>query len=85
MPSSVYKYDGLAKGLKLMNSKGVAGMKYYLGDGSSKGHEYGLVNVAAFLAQSMKETIKYDACDENSVCNVIGMVWLPGNFHFCDN
>jgi predicted chitinase len=27
---------------------------------------YALVNVAAFLAQSMKETIKYDACDENS-------------------
>ena len=30
------------------------------------GHVYGLVNVAAFLAQSMKETIQYDACDENS-------------------
>ena len=27
---------------------------------------YGLVNVAAFLAQAMKETIRYDACDENS-------------------
>ena len=26
----------------------------------------GLVNIAAFLAQSMKETIKYDACDENN-------------------
>ena len=25
-----------------------------------------MVNIAAFLAQSMKETIKYDACDENS-------------------
>ena len=27
---------------------------------------YGLVNIAAFLAQAMKETIRYDACDENS-------------------
>ena len=27
---------------------------------------YGLVNVAAFLAQAMEETIRYDACDENS-------------------
>ena len=26
----------------------------------------GLVNIAAFLSQSMKETIKYDACDENN-------------------
>ncbi len=26
----------------------------------------GLTNVAAFLAQSMKETIVYDACDENN-------------------
>ena len=24
------------------------------------------VNIAAFFAQSMKETIQYDACDENS-------------------
>ena len=27
---------------------------------------YALVNLAAFLAQSMKETIRYDACDENN-------------------
>ena len=25
-----------------------------------------MVSVAAFLAQSMKETIQYDACDENN-------------------
>ena len=66
MPSTIYNYDGLAEGLKLMNSNGVAGMYYYLGDDSSDGYRYGLANVAAFLAQSMKETIKYDACDENS-------------------
>jgi hypothetical protein len=62
----VYVYDGLAQGLKVMNSKGVAGKKYYLGDDSRNGKLYGLVNVAAFLAQSMKETIKYNACDENN-------------------
>lgn len=66
VPSTIYKYDGLEKGLKVMITKGVAGMKFYLGDDSSNGHKKGLVNVAAFLAQSMKETIKYDACDENS-------------------
>jgi len=37
-----------------------------MGDESDNGHLYGLVNLAAFLAQSMKETIKYNACDENS-------------------
>ena len=29
-------------------------------------HLYGLVNLAAFIGQSMKEPIQYDACDENS-------------------
>eukprot|EP00959_Pyramimonas_sp_CCMP1952_P234850 4906912-Pyramimonas_sp.AAC.1 len=35
-------------------------------DSAPDAWKYGLVNVAAFLAQSMKETIKYDACDENN-------------------
>lgn len=30
------------------------------------GHVYGFINIAAFLAQSMKETIQNDACDEKS-------------------
>ena len=50
-----------------MNSQGVAGMYFYLGDNNGeKGYQYGLTNVAAFLAQSMKETIKYNACSENN-------------------
>ncbi|KAL7533832.1 hypothetical protein ACHAXR_008669 [Thalassiosira sp. AJA248-18] len=70
IPSTIYKHDGLAKGLTVMNTQGVAGMYYYLGgptsqDGNKATH-YGLTNVAAFLAQSMKETIKYDACSENN-------------------
>ena len=57
-----------------MNIQGVANMFYYLGDEGEgeAGHQYGLTNVAAFLAQSMKETIKYDACSENSWDNVGG-------------
>ena len=35
-------------------------------DSQPNARTYGLVNLAAFLAQSMKETIKYDACDENN-------------------
>lgn len=38
---------------------------------------YGLVNVAAFLAQAMKETIRYDACDENSWDRVGSMEMYP--------
>jgi predicted chitinase len=64
---SVYTFDGLMNGLSVMSSKGVAGKTFYLGnDDKDKGSMYGLVNIAAFLAQSMKETIKYNACDENS-------------------
>ena len=107
-PSTIYKHAGLDKGLRVMNSQGVAGMTFYLGEddnsalkrrrelveGESSGDReqfegesseelgagddeevgervhrvlggddayiYGLVNVAAFLAQSMKETIKYN-------------------------
>lgn len=49
-----------------MHSQGVAGKKIYLGGDCKHCHMYGLINVAAFLAQAMKETIRYDACDENS-------------------
>jgi hypothetical protein len=39
----------------------------------------GLVNVAAFLAQSMKETIKYDACD---LGGHIELKWIAGMFYW---
>jgi predicted chitinase len=49
-----------------MYNDGVANKYFFMGDDSSNGYKYGLVNIAAFLAQSMKETIQYNACDENS-------------------
>ena len=64
--STVYRYNDLLEGLRVMYKYGVANKFFYIGDESSQGHIYGLVNVAAFLAQSMKETIRYNACDENS-------------------
>ena len=67
VPSSVYRYDDFKASLYIMASEGVAGKKFYIGEKDvDNGHVYGLVNIAAFLAQSMKETIQYDACDENS-------------------
>ena len=66
LPSTVYKYADFRESLSVMATEGVAGKKFYIGEDVTNGHVYGLVNIAAFLAQSMKETIKYDACDENS-------------------
>ena len=52
-----------------MYKQGVNGKKIYMGGNDPQCrhcHMYGLVNVAAFLAQALKETVRYDACDENS-------------------
>ena len=51
-----------------MYLEGVGDLSFYLGEDAvgEQGTVIGLVNIAAFLAQSMKETIKYDACDENN-------------------
>merc|ERR1719356_1337093 len=66
IPSTIYRYEDFLEGIKAMAIDGVASKKLYIGEDVDNGHVYGLVNIAAFLAQSMKETIQYDACDENS-------------------
>ncbi len=58
-PSSVYRFDGFFGGMQVMHSEGVAGKKLYMGGDCAHCHMYGLINVAAFLAQAMKETIRY--------------------------
>jgi hypothetical protein len=67
-PSKIYKAADLLSALSIVgNEPGVAGKTFYLGEeGVDLGWEYGLVNLAAFLAQCMNETILYDACDENN-------------------
>ena len=64
--STVYRYRGFKDGLVVMHEEGVGGSYFYLGDDSDIGYKIGLVNIAAFIAQSLKETVKYDVCDENS-------------------
>jgi len=59
VPSTVYRFDGFFSGMQIMHSEGVADDKLYMGGDCSHCHMYGLVNVAAFLAQAMKETIRY--------------------------
>lgn len=65
--SSVYHFSDFHAGLIAMATRGVANKRLYIGEENvENGHVYGLVNVAAFIAQSMKETIEYDSCDENN-------------------
>lgn len=64
-PSTMYHWEDLIQALNGMSEKGVGGVKFWLGNAGDD-PKYGMVSVAAFLAQSMKETIQYDACDENN-------------------
>lgn len=63
--SSIYHYDGLVKALGVMTLHDVRSGNFYLGEGMGDvAARYGLVNLAAFLAHSMAQSIKYDICDE---------------------
>lgn len=68
-PSRIYHGVDLISAVDSMALDGVGSMRLYLGgasDSDANATRYALVNLAAFLAQSMKETIRYDACDENN-------------------
>uniref|UniRef100_A0A0G4GP66 Histidine kinase n=1 Tax=Chromera velia CCMP2878 TaxID=1169474 RepID=A0A0G4GP66_9ALVE len=64
-PSSIYTWSDMVAGVRKMHLTGVGTSRLWLGDEGDT-TLYGLVSVAAFIAQSMKETIKYDVCDENN-------------------
>jgi hypothetical protein len=67
-PSEVFTFSHFRQGLRVMYEDGVAGKYFYLGTQTSSNASqwYGMVNIAAFLAQVMKEAMKYNACDENN-------------------
>lgn len=68
-PSYLYTWRGFQLALKKMTTGVGPGEKnfFYIGDGfSDNSLEYGLVNVAAFIAHGISQAIYYDACDENS-------------------
>ncbi|GAA6136341.1 hypothetical protein NBRC116583_00880 [Arenicella sp. 4NH20-0111] len=69
VPSSIYKWADFLDALNPMHNTGIAGVKFWLTDPDANevtNVQYAKVAIAAFLAQSMKETIKFDACDENN-------------------
>lgn len=65
-PSNVYTFSDFTKGMKVMYEIGAANNYFYIGDDSAQGYEYGVANIAAFLAQVMKESLRYNTCDENN-------------------
>ena len=68
-PSYLYTWRGFIQALRKMTSGIGPGEKnfFYVGDGESPNSlNYGLVNIAAFLADGFVKAIHDDACDENS-------------------
>jgi predicted chitinase len=68
-PSTIYKFQDFVAAVTAMYLDGIGDFQLYLGDPDASDDvraKQGLVNLALFLAQSMKETIQYDACDENN-------------------
>ncbi|GAA0371575.1 hypothetical protein GCM10009092_39880 [Bowmanella denitrificans] len=69
IPSTVYKWGDFLSALNAMHNQGVGDVKFWLIDENADEATnilYAKVAIAAFLAQSMKETIQYNACDENN-------------------
>lgn len=71
VPSTVYKAQDLLAGVNAAVT-GIAGL-YFISNGIE-----GKLNIAAFLAESMKETILYDVCDENN-WDLVGGVYPASN------
>eukprot|EP00804_Cyclotella_cryptica_P023447 CCRYP_012107-RA/>CCRYP_012107-RA protein AED:0.04 eAED:0.04 QI:401/1/1/1/1/1/3/349/588 len=64
-PSIKYTFDYLVTALDRMAIQGFgADFQFLLGNEKKDEYIYGLVNLAAFLANAMVESIQYDSCDE---------------------
>ena len=78
--SRIYKWKDMIAAVQKMATTGVMGRKLYTDGTSVKGS---LANLAAFLAQTLQETIQYDARDENNWSDAAvaasGRRRLPGN------
>ena len=66
-PSYRYQLSDFLSALTYISERGVGGRKFYMGESNiHQGVRYGVVNAVLFLAQAYKESIQYDACDENN-------------------
>jgi len=63
--SNDFSYMGFRSSLHAMITTGVSNQTFYIGDSSGEnGRAYGLVNIAAFLAMSVEDSIVHGSCDE---------------------
>jgi len=68
-----YTYEGFFRSLLIMGNDGFgADFKFMLWDADKEKYRYGLVNLAAFLANCMVEAISDDTCDELNWQQVAG-------------
>lgn len=66
-PTRLYQYGGFLNALGVLSKGNMGSTYFYLGDDNVVGGtNYGLVNVALFLAQAAVETVQFDICDEIS-------------------
>ena len=66
-PSYRYQLPDFLTALTHISETGVGGQKFYTGESRvPEGVRYGVVNAVMFLAQAYKESVQYDACDENN-------------------
>jgi hypothetical protein len=64
-PSVKYTFENFYDALHIMALQGFGGdYSFFLGNDDKDQYIYGLVNLAAFLANAMVESIQYDTCDE---------------------
>jgi len=61
--SEMYTWEDMTVAVEMMLTRGVGNDKLWNGGDNAR---YGLVGIAAFLANAMQETIQYNACDENN-------------------
>jgi hypothetical protein len=66
-PSYRYQLPDFLTALTYISETGVGGRKFYTGESRvPEGVRYGVVNAVMFLAQAYKESVQFDACDENN-------------------
>ena len=66
-PTKMYQYDGFLNALSIYSKSLMGSSYFYFGDHDSiSSINYGLVNVALFLANAAVETVRFDICDDIS-------------------
>lgn len=75
-PSLEYTHSDMMNALNVVVYQLPLALAFYVGENYDLvGINYGLVNLAAFLANAMVEGIKIDSCDEWNVDDIDGDKW----------